>query len=81
MHNAPPGRNRYLTPRAAARYIRHMAAKRKFLGVHFKCCNVYARAYINKEQTAYRSSCPRCGKAVDMQIGSGGTASRFFTAQ
>ena len=58
-----------------------MAEKRKFLGVHFKCCNVYARAYLNKEQNAYRGSCLRCGKRVDMRVGPGGTDSRFFSAQ
>jgi len=70
-----------LTPRAAAGYIRHMAEKRKFLGVHFKCCNAYARVYMNREKTAYRGSCPRCGKRVDIGIGPGGTNSRFFSAQ
>ena len=81
MHNALLRRNRNLTLKAAARYIPNMTEKRKFLGVHFKCCNVYARAYMNKEKSAYKGSCPRCGKRVDMQIGSGGTDSRFFTTQ
>lgn len=81
MHNAPIGRNRSLTLRAGGGYIRHMAEKRKFLGVHFKCCNAYARVYMNKEKTAYRGACPRCGKRVDMRIGREGTDSRFFTAQ
>ena len=58
-----------------------MAEKRKFLGVHFQCCNVYARAYMNKEKTAYKGMCPRCGKRVDVKIGAGGTDSRFFSAR
>ena len=58
-----------------------MAEKRKFLGVHFKCCNVYTRVYMNKKKTAYCGSCPRCGKRVYMRIGTGGVDSRFFTAQ
>ena len=57
-----------------------MAEKRKFLGVHFQCCNVYARAYINKEETAYKGVCPRCGKRVNVKIGPGGTDTRFFSA-
>ena len=81
MHNAPIGRNRSLTLRAGGGYIRHMAEKRKFLGVHFKCCTAYARVYMNKEKTAYRGACPRCCKRVDMRIGREGTDSRFFTAQ
>jgi ssDNA-binding Zn-finger/Zn-ribbon topoisomerase 1 len=36
---------------------------------------------MNKEKTAYRGACPRCGKRVDMRIGREGTDSRFFTAQ
>ena len=27
-----------------------MEKNRKFLGVHYKCCNIYARAYVNKEK-------------------------------
>lgn len=50
MHNAPIGRNRSLTLRAGGGYIRHMAEKRKFLGVHFKCCNAYARVYADRQR-------------------------------
>ena len=58
-----------------------MAEKRKFLGVHFQCCNVYARLYVNKEKTAYQGGCPRCGRRLVIKIGSGGTDSRFFKTQ
>ncbi|MFT5090715.1 MAG: hypothetical protein ACI906_001773 [Candidatus Latescibacterota bacterium] len=54
--------------------------KRKFLGIHFKCCNIYSRIYANKEKTAYQGACPRCGKRVSLRIGDGGTDTRFFTA-
>jgi len=57
-----------------------VAEKRKFLGVHFQCCNVYARLYINREQTAYRGGCPRCGRRLEVKIGHGGTDTRFFKA-
>ncbi|MEW6751861.1 MAG: hypothetical protein AB1505_12925 [Candidatus Latescibacterota bacterium] len=58
-----------------------MAEKRKFLGILFQCCNVYARAYINREQTAYAGRCPRCGTRVELRIGPEGTDSRFFAAR
>ena len=58
-----------------------MAEKRKFLGIHYECCNVYSRAYVNKEGTMYEGGCPRCGKRVEVKIGSGGTDPRFFNAR
>ena len=58
-----------------------LAEKKKFLGVHFQCCNVYSRIYVNKDGTRYEGSCPRCRKRVEMKIGSGGTDNRFFTAR
>ncbi len=57
----------------------NQAEKRKFLGVHFTCCNVYSRVYINQAKTAYQGGCPRCGKRVSLRIGEGGTDARFFS--
>jgi len=54
---------------------------RPFLGVHFACCEVYSRVYLNREETHYLGNCPRCAKQVRFQVGSGGTDCRFFTAQ
>jgi hypothetical protein len=51
-----------------------------FLGVHFTCCDVYARVYPNREGTAYVGHCPRCAKRVQFKVGPGGTDARFFTA-
>lgn len=56
------------------------AAGRRFVGVQFKCCDVYVRVYINRDQTAYEGNCPKCAKPVRLEIGPGGTDARFFTA-
>jgi hypothetical protein len=55
--------------------------ERKFVGVHFTCCDVYTRVYVNRDATAYEGNCPRCAKRVRLTIGPGGTDSRFFTAR
>ncbi len=55
-------------------------SERKFVGVQFTCCDVYTRVYINRDETAYEGHCPKCGKKVRLEIGPGGTDSRFFTA-
>lgn len=53
---------------------------RKFLGIQFACCGVYARIYVNRDGTAYEGRCPRCFKPVEVKIGPGGSSDRFFTA-
>jgi hypothetical protein len=54
---------------------------RRFVGVTFACCDVYARVYVNHDGTAYEGRCPKCAKKVRLEIGPGGTDSRFFTAR
>ena len=53
---------------------------RSFVGIHFACCDVYTRVYINRAATAYEGNCPKCSKRVRLRIDPEGTDSRFFTA-
>ena len=52
--------------------------QKKFLGLKFTCCGVYARVYVNRDGTAYEGRCPKCLKTVKLKIGEGGTDNRFF---
>jgi hypothetical protein len=54
---------------------------RRFVGIHFVCCDVYTRVYVNRDETAYEGNCPKCAKRVRLRIGPGGTEARFFQAE
>lgn len=49
--------------------------------MHFKCCNVYIRIYVNKDETAYEGRCPKCGAPVRIAIAPDGSSSRFWSAE
>jgi hypothetical protein len=56
------------------------ARGRRFVGIHFVCCDVYSRVYVNRQETAYVGHCPRCMRKFELKIGPGGTDARFFQA-
>jgi hypothetical protein len=53
--------------------------KRKYLGIHFACCNIYGRIY-NHSRKQYEGKCPRCLRSLTIRVGSGGVSNRFFVA-
>ncbi len=55
--------------------------KKEFVGIYFKCCNVYSRIYINKKETAFTGWCPKCAKKVEIKISHTGSTEKFFEAE
>jgi hypothetical protein len=53
---------------------------RPFVGMHFTCCDIYTRIYLNVQRTMFFGHCPRCGRRVQIKIGPDGSDARFFTA-
>jgi len=54
-------------------------SKRRFIGVLFRCCKVYGRAYLKADGTAYEARCPRCLKVARIEVSAQGSSSRFFS--
>jgi hypothetical protein len=54
--------------------------KRPFIGIHFQCCRVYSRIYLNAAGTAFVGWCPKCAKKAEIFVSTTGSSSRFFTA-
>lgn len=53
---------------------------RERLGIHFRCCHVYANIFKNKEGTAYVGWCPKCKKKLEVKVSTdgSGTGQRIF---
>jgi len=49
------------TGRDPSRTPRDQRVRASILGVHFACCSVYARVYVNQQCTHYVGHCPRAG--------------------
>ena len=52
--------------------------QRPFIGIMFKCCNVYSRIYLNKKNDAFVGWCPKCAKQAIIRISPDGEDSSFF---
>lgn len=79
----PPGQgspSQATAPDTADERPGEVSSPRKWIGVHFKCCDVYSRIWRNRQGTAYVGHCPRCSRKVQATIGPGGVDARFFTA-
>ena len=50
------------------------------LGIHFACCSVYARIYLDRSKEYYQGRCPSCLRTVTVGIDPGGSEMRMFTA-
>jgi hypothetical protein len=55
--------------------------ERPWLGIHFRCCGVYARIRLNAAGTAFVGWCPRCSGKVEVRVDPAGTDDRFFAAE
>jgi hypothetical protein len=53
---------------------------RPFIGIHFRCCNVYSRIYLNASGTAFVGWCPRCARKAEVKVSPTGSDTRFFEA-
>lgn len=51
------------------------------ISVHFKCCNVYARIYLNRDGTAFTGHCPKCARPMRVKVAPGGSKSKFWSAE
>ena len=55
---------------------------RKFIGVKFECCGVYARIYYNEQQKGYFGYCPLCHRRVRVLVDPAtGVDARFFSVR
>ena len=55
--------------------------KNPFIGISFKCCNVYSRIYLNKKGDAFVGWCPKCATKAKVNVSKSGNKNRFFTVE
>ncbi|MBI2423951.1 MAG: hypothetical protein HYV27_14055 [Candidatus Hydrogenedentes bacterium] len=53
---------------------------RRFVGIHFVCCNVYVRVYLNRAGTAFAGHCPRCTRPVRIPVEEWSPDKKFWQA-
>jgi len=58
----------------------HSRTLRPALNVHFTCCNVYGRIFLNARGDAYAGHCPRCAKPVEIKARPGGASAKIWRA-
>ncbi|MBN2563781.1 MAG: hypothetical protein JXQ75_22920 [Phycisphaerae bacterium] len=59
---------------------RQAARQRPWVGIHFECCDTYARIYRDTDAAKYEGHCPRCGRGITLRVGPDGVDSRIFRA-
>ena len=50
----------------------------RFVGIHFQCCRVYSRVFVNQQGTAYVGNCPRLWAESDIENRAGRNGCPFF---
>jgi hypothetical protein len=51
---------------------------RPHLGVHFRCCNVYSRIYLNAQGESFVGWCPKCAGKLEVKVDPCGSTNKFF---
>jgi len=55
--------------------------KKPYVGMHYKCCKIYQRIYLNRRKTAFVGYCPKCTIKVELKVDPSGAKSKFFQVQ
>lgn len=56
-------------------------ARRPYLSLYFRCCNAYARVYLNRAETAFAGHCPKCAAPVTIPVSEEGSDARFWLVE
>ena len=57
------------------------SSNRPWVGIHFECCDVYARIYRGADSPAYIGRCPQCGLPITIRVRPDGVNSRILRAR